>query len=107
MDTWEDNENGLVVVGWAAAPEDVVTTAARDVQLVLSTMWKHRHYPCTPMLRPDVRRSLDLAVNGVGFRVVVPRDQIPPGKLEASLELRIGGKSPHRIALGRTLVGSN
>ena len=103
IDTWQDTDNELIVVGWAAAPEDLIKNDARDVQLVLSTLWKRRAYPCTPMLRPDVRRSLDLVANAVGFRAVIPKKELPQGKLDASIELHIGGQSPHRIALNRSI----
>ncbi len=103
IDTWEDSASELIVVGWTAAPEDRISNEVRHVQLVLSTLWNRRTYPCTPMLRPDVRRSLDLAASEVGFRAVIPRSELPRGKLDAILELQIGGKATHRITLGRSV----
>ncbi len=103
IDTWEDNGSELIVVGWAAAPEDLIKNEVRDVQFVLGALGKRRAYPCTPMLRPDVRRSLDLAATAVGFRVVIPKAELARGKLDAILELQIDDNAPHRIALGRSV----
>lgn len=82
------NERAVIVRGWIAHPRFDMRRAR--VRLVLrSAAGERRVYNVARVERPDVARVLeDDSASGGGFRFVLPRSLLPPGRYQIALIAR-------------------